>query len=142
MQIIHVNATYIFVALHFTNISDTDVVSADDALGTLQSLAQDDGTLPFQVDISNGMMAAPVLVSSNRGRQIACNATCNQCPSPNSNLSDGAVAGIAVGLFFGGFLFALVFACGLFICIKCLKGRESLEVSSVKYKKQDDELDG
>ena len=163
-QIIDHNATHIFVVLHFTNISDMAqisnmdlVVTADGALKTLQSLADDNMLLQFQVNISNGKMVSPVLVTSNRGRMIACNATCEECPSTTSGttstpkpednitnrlgLSDGVVAGIAVGLFFAGFIFALIFVCGCFTFVKCCMGKESREVSSVKYQKHDDELE-
>lgn len=160
------------MVLHFTNLSDianTDnIVTADEALETLQSAADPNSMLlPFQVDVSNGVLVSPVLVSTNRGRTISCNSTCecNSCPTGNPatkpattsmpgngdnitnrlGLRDGVVAGIAMGLFFGGFLFALLCVCICYTCIKCSgpcgKGKGSRDVSSIRYKKQDNELE-
>ena len=56
-------------------------------------------------------------------------------------LSDGVVAGIGIGLFFLGFFAALISLLVCYICCKCLKMSDSRDVSSVKYKKHDNELE-
>lgn len=155
------------MTLHLTNVSNIaqvsgTIVTADQALQTLTNAT-------LQVDVGNGLMASPVLVDRTRGRNTTCTINCNRtCPTAtpppcaptptcgptptpkncNENitnklkLTDGVVAGIAVGLFFGGFLLAIVVVICCYVCVKCLGGaKESAKPSAIKYQKHADELD-
>lgn len=75
------------------------------------------------------------------------NSTCNNTNITNRlKLTDGIVAGIAVGLFFGGLLLGVCLFLTTCVLYKCVSGsKESANISSrdtsVKYKKHADELD-
>ena len=160
------NGTHIFVAFHITNVSsfaqprEMDDLTADEAVDALENGADSGQPLPFQVDLGNGMRVSPVYRDRTRGRNRTdvCNTTCPTPSAPtippattanpcNNNiitrlgLSDGIVAAIGIGLFFAGFFFALIFVVVCFCCCKFMKGGSSREVSSVKYKKHNNELE-
>lgn len=166
-QIVGDNTSHIIVALILTNLSDltqvsNTVVTADEAVQGLVNSAEFGQPLPFKVDVSNGVFVSPVLISRRPGRGTnVCNMTMNNttsnCTTPTTSttaapcdsnitnrfsLTDGIVAGIAVGLFFAGFIVALLLLCVGYVCIKCCFGKGSVSIpSAVKYKKHDNELE-
>ena len=161
------NSTHVFVAFFLTNVSelaaiDPDlIVTADDASDALVGSAQPGEPLPFQVDIGDGNLVSPFLLQRGRGRNMTCNITqvinntCPTTPPPQGTtsmpcgdnitnrlkLTDGVVAGIAVGLFFAGFIVALLLVLTCCVCLKCMSGKRTSAPNPIKYQKQSDELD-
>ena len=167
LQIVYDDSTRIFLHFFLTNVSelaaiDPDlIVTADDASDALVGSAQPGQPLPFQVDIGDGNLMSPYLLQRGRGRNMTCNITNvinNTCPTtpppqgttnmPCGNnitnqlkLTDGVVAGIAVGLFFAGFIVALLLVLICCVCLKCMSSKHGSAPNPVKYQKQYDDLD-
>ena len=164
LQLLRSNDTSIILSVHLANLSSfakvppgNQLITSDQAFQKINQSTMTNGTLPFKVLI-NGSLVAPRLLFFGRGRNITLP---RNCSNPNNNtmngtcdnnitnrlkLTDAVVAGIAVGLFFGGLLIGILgtlIACC--ICKYLCASKESFDIprksSSVKYKKHDDELD-
>ena len=148
LQIVSFNSTHIFVAFHIIDISDlatisdTDVVvTADEALNMLQ--VGDGNPLPFQVKVSETVTVNPTFISTNNTTcPTMAPCKCNDDNITNRlNLTDGIVAGIAIGLFFAGVLSTFLFILFCYCCLKCFRTGSFNVSTNVKYNKHDDEVE-
>ena len=153
-QIVASNATHLFVLLHFMNISDmalvddrNSIVTADQAVMSLLNKAPIGMPLPFTVEVSEGVTLSPIILSTGPRRnnstptEAPTKAPCDNNITNRLKLTDGIVAGIAIGLFFAGFILALISVFVCFVCTKCFGRSGSLSVSSIKYKKHEEDLE-
>ena len=112
-------------------------------------------TLPFKIEIAQNMSVFPILREVGRGRRNF-NASCDNTNSTNNGtdkckdnitnrlgLTDGVVAGIAVGLFAAGLLLAFVVMLVCMCCVCCWRSSSTYDIQRtkpVRYEKQKDEI--
>ena len=112
-------------------------------------------TLPFKIEIAQNISVFPILREVGRGRRNF-NASCDNTNSTNNGtdkckdnitnrlgLTDGVVAGIAVGLFAAGLLLAFVVMLVCMCCVCCWRSSSTYDIQRtkpVRYEKQKDEI--
>lgn len=161
-QITRDNGTHLFVTLYLIDLPDvaqvgaSPTVDANTAYDLIANATDDNRATPFAIQVNNNTVITPLFFQPG-SRQRGTGA--DDCPTPpprppttdppcpdnnitsRLGLSDGIVAGIAIGLFFLGLFVGLLFVLFCYVFCKCMDRSGSMNVTNVKYKKHDDELE-
>ena len=161
LQIIRENGTHVYVTFHISNLTDMAVnnirnyVNSQVAVQLLTNNTNRTSTLPFKIEIAENVSVFPILREIGRGRRNF-NASCDNNNSTNNGtdkckdnitnrlgLTDGVVAGIAVGLFAAGLLLGVIFMLVCMCCVCCLRSSGTYDIQGtkpVRYERQKDEI--
>ena len=161
LQIIRENGTHVYVTFHISNLTEValantpNYVDSQVAVQLLTNNTNGTSTLPFKIEIAENVSVFPLLREVGRGRQNF-NASCdntnttnngtNKCQDNITNrlgLTDGVVAGIAVGLFAAGLLFGLFIMLVCMCCVCCWRSSGTYDIQRtkpVRYERQKDEI--
>ena len=158
MQIIRENGTHVYVTFHISNLTDVaaknvpNPINSQVAVQLLTNNTNGSSVLPFQIEIAENVSVFPILREVGRGRRnfnASCdnnNSTNNGCKDNITNrlgLTDGIVAGIAVGLFAAGLLLGIFVMLVCLCCVCCWRSSSTVDLQRakpVKYERHRDEI--